>query len=451
MPCVGSDRSMIYCSAALTYVKESGQHSAVHQLSQQRDFIVLAVRTPVKDEESDGPQRKTGQSKLDGLDEEWATEHAHQVSRMLPGGLFVLGVFLITSPELSKEAQNVLRKLVFSVDRTVMKTRLWHYAEDDVTDRVALHFCSVAKKITCRTYDVRDAKCSAKPADWKYQSGVSSSWVPLECTIKVDIHVPLPATSVKQDFQRSLRDGLAKWALQIEKSVFLLNGQVKEEDSELLYGQKKSRGTFPLPSFVVQVLTQIPQSSGERSTAAVQVCTGSTHLQGVLKCRAYIHSNKPKVKDAVQALKRDILNTVSDRCEALFEDLLLDGTLDQKESVKTSHSLPRRVFAPIVGSGVKLCGYMFDDEAAGEIRERFLELLDQDLKEEDFDIAEEINTEKATSDTGDAPRLVTPNIEHQESNKTSTVAFSVQQNLGVVLAAACALLAIAISLHYYIN
>lgn len=424
----------------------------VGQCSQQRDFVVLAVRTPAKDEEGDGPQRKSGQSKLDGIDEEWATEHTRQLSRMLPGGLLVLGVFLITSPELSKEAQNVLRKLVFSVDKTVMKTRLWSYAEDDVTDRVALHFCSATKKITCRTYDVRDARCSAKPADWKYQSGVSSSWVPLECTINVDIHIPSSAASVKQELQRSIQDGLTRWALQIEKSVFLLNGQVKEEGSELLYGQKKSaRGTFQLPSFLVQVLTPYPRSSGDRSTATVQVCTGSTHLQGAVKCRAYIHSNKPKVKDAVQALKRDILNTVSDRCEALFEDLLLDGTLDQKESVKMSHSLPRRVFAPIGGSGVKLCDYIFDDEAAGEIRERFLEISDQDLKEEDLDFAEEINTEKVTSDTGGTLRIDKINAEHQESFKTPTVTFKVQQNLGVVLAAACALLATAISLHYYIN
>lgn len=30
---------------------------------------------------------------------------------MLPGGLLVLGVFIITTPELSKESQNALRKV----------------------------------------------------------------------------------------------------------------------------------------------------------------------------------------------------------------------------------------------------------------------------------------------------------------------------------------------------
>lgn len=34
-----------------------------------------------------------------------------KVSRMLPGGLLVLGVFIIATPELSKDSQNALRRV----------------------------------------------------------------------------------------------------------------------------------------------------------------------------------------------------------------------------------------------------------------------------------------------------------------------------------------------------
>ena len=71
-------------------------------------------------------------------------------------------------------------------------------------------------------------------------------------------------------------------------------------------------------------------NSDHRSTATVQICSGSVNLRGNVKCRAYIHSNRPKVKDAVQAVKRDILNTVADRCEILFEDLLLNEIPEKK-------------------------------------------------------------------------------------------------------------------------
>ena len=36
-------------------------------------------------------------------------------------------------------------------------------------ERVTLHVCSSTKKLTCRSYDVDDAKGAARPAEWKYK------------------------------------------------------------------------------------------------------------------------------------------------------------------------------------------------------------------------------------------------------------------------------------------
>lgn len=41
-----------------------------------------------------------------------------------------------------------------------------------------------------------------------------------------------------------------------------------------------------------------------------------------------------------------------------------------------------------------LSDYKFGDEAAGEIQERFVEMLDQFVQAEDIHIAEEVNTGK---------------------------------------------------------
>ncbi|TFJ95611.1 Protein odr-4-like protein [Platysternon megacephalum] len=132
---------------------------------------------------------------------------------------------------------------------------------------------------------MQDPKSSAKPADWKYQSGLSAFWLSLECTINVNIHIPLSATSVNYELEKNTRNGLTRWAKQIEEGVFLINGQAKDDDADLLEGQVCAS-----------------QSSGHRSTATVQVCSGSINLKGAVKCRAYIHTNKPKVKDAIQVL-----------------------------------------------------------------------------------------------------------------------------------------------------
>ncbi|KAI5168857.1 Protein Odr-4 [Manis pentadactyla] len=319
----------------------------VGQCSSQKDYVILATRTPPKEEQDEN--LKHPKANLNDLDEEWATEHANQVSRMLPGGLLVLGVFIITTLEMGNDFQSTLRRLVFAMEKSMNRKRLWNFTEDDVSERVALHICSSTKKIFCRTYDVRDPKSSAKPADWKYQNGLSTSWLSLECTVHINIHIPLSTTSVSYTLEKNTKNGLIRWAKQIENGVYLINGQVKDEDCDLLEGQKKSsRGNAQVTthSFDVKVLTQLLLNSDHRSTATVQICSGSVNLKGAVKCRAYIHSNKPKVKDAVQAVKRDILNTVADRCEILFEDLLLNEIPEKKVLKKSSISSLTEFLSP---------------------------------------------------------------------------------------------------------
>ncbi|NXF12107.1 ODR4 protein, partial [Smithornis capensis] len=317
-----------------------------------------------------------------------------KVSRMLPGGLLVLGVFMIVTPELSKDGQNALRKLIFSVEKSLSKRRLWKPVEEEVSDRAALQICSATKKVVCRTYDGQDPKSSAKPADWKYQSALSASWLALGCTVNVNIHIPLLATSPNHDLEKNTKNGLNRWSKQIEDSVFLINGQVRDDDTELLEGQKKFRGnTQSSTQFSdVKVLTQLSQGSSHRSTATVQVCSGSINLRGAVKCRAYIHNNRPRVREAIQALKRDIINTLSDRCEILFEDLILNEGPQKKNLEREYHVLPQRLFVPVAGSSVMLSDYKFGDEASGEIQERFAELLDQAVQAEDLHVAEDTST-----------------------------------------------------------
>ncbi|NXC50532.1 ODR4 protein, partial [Penelope pileata] len=228
----------------------------IGQCSPQRDYVIRAVRTPPKEEQKEG---NTCPSKLESIDEEWITAHASQVSRMLPGGLLVLGVFIIATPELSKDSQNALRKLIFSVEKSLTKRRLWKPADEDISDRAALQVCSATKKIVCRTYDVQDPKSSAKPADWKYQSALSASWLSLDCTVNVNIHIPLLATSPNHDLEKNTKNGLNRWSKQIEDSVFLINGQVKDNDADLLEGQKKLKGNTQSSTQIsdVKVLTQL--------------------------------------------------------------------------------------------------------------------------------------------------------------------------------------------------
>uniref|UniRef100_A0A671PD73 Protein odr-4 homolog n=1 Tax=Sinocyclocheilus anshuiensis TaxID=1608454 RepID=A0A671PD73_9TELE len=286
------------------------------QSSPQRDFVVLAVQTPHRESEGQ-PKASRGVSPLDDIDVEWVTEHAKQVSRMLPGGLCILGLFLVTPPELSKDAQNALKRLIFAMDKYIIKGRLWELSEEDVTDRVTLHICFKTKKLVCKTFDVKDPKSSAKPADWKYQTGISSSWPMLTCSVEVDLQIPVTGSS-SDNTDKCMKDGLRRWAKQIEAAYCLINGRQALDDSELISGQVKTL------SFLCHVDSTEQSELDERSSALVQVCSGSMRVRGVVHCRAYIHNNKPKARHAAQAIKRDIINTVCSRVEMFLEDLLIN-------------------------------------------------------------------------------------------------------------------------------
>ncbi|XP_058887715.1 protein odr-4 homolog isoform X6 [Acipenser ruthenus] len=337
----------------------------IGQCSPQRDFVLLAVRTSPKETQSDE------------VDEEWVVEHATQVSRMLPGGLAVLGVFLRAAPELSIQAQNILRRLVFAVEKSITKARLWKLANDEVHDRVALNICSETKKVLCRSFDVKDPKSSAKPADWKYQTGLSASWPVLECNVEVDLQVPVPADFANRELDKC-----------IEK-------------------KKASSQQFVQQPFVVQLLRPSKFKTDDRSTALVQKSSGTVVLKGVVHCKAYIHTNKPKVKDAIQALKRDVLNTVAIRSQMLFEDFYLDPEGYTEKGARTEeYPLPKRVFVPLAGTGVMICDYMFKDEAPKDIQFRIKELLDLDVKEDQLDMLLEI----------DSAIKLAPKTSHPQSN-----------------------------------
>uniref|UniRef100_A0A671N6U6 Protein odr-4 homolog n=1 Tax=Sinocyclocheilus anshuiensis TaxID=1608454 RepID=A0A671N6U6_9TELE len=351
------------------------------QSSPQRDFVVLAVQTPHRESEGQ-PKASRGVSPLDDIDVEWVTEH---VSRMLPGGLCILGLFLVTPPELSKDAQNALKRLIFAMDKYITKGRLWELSEEDVTDQVTLHICSKTKKTVCKTFDVKDPKSSAKPADWKYQTGVSSSWPMVTCSVEVDVQIPVSSDIT----DKCMKDGLRRWAKQIEAAYCLINGRQALDDSELSSGQVK---TSLCHSTVIMVLHFNPSSDtlDERSSALVQVCSGSMKVRGVVYCRAYIHNNKPKARHAAQAIKRDIINTVCSRVEMFLEDLLINEG-SHKGLCSGQQALPRRVFAPMPISGLSVCDYMFPDESTADVAERLKEMLDCETPEENIDTGLEGN------------------------------------------------------------
>ncbi|XP_078074469.1 protein odr-4 homolog isoform X1 [Mustelus asterias] len=399
------------------------------QITPMKTYIIFAARTPLKDQAELPPENP---NEMNASDIEWVSEHARQVSRMLPGGILVLGVFLIRPPKMTKEeAHDIFRKLASGVETVVAKERLWNFTEEETAERVVLQVYADSKKMKVRAYDLQNPQASIKMLDCK-SSSLTAPWQVMEATLNVDVNIPIPVAAEHQFDKDSLK-GLITWAKQIMQSSYLINGHFIEPESILGEGLKKKA-----PAEVQFLTAPVAIADGELG-ALIEDCGSSVTVRGTVRCRAYLHGSKAKVKDAIQALKRDVLNTVFIRCQMVFEEQILNKNVEGDSS---SLKAPHRIFASILPSGVAFCDYGFADEGNKEQEERYKELLDYDLNPAQLDRAEETMLEemgaKGAEDLSKRP-------EEQEIIETGF------KYKGVAAAAGVGVIAVAVSVIYFGN
>ena len=107
-----------------------------------RDFVLALVPFPdwKDDEEGAGGAAARADTALD-VDEDWIVEHATQVSRMLPGGVDVVGTYAFASDAAFKTASAALTSATVEIARAanavgVPATRSHHQRADH---RLVLH------------------------------------------------------------------------------------------------------------------------------------------------------------------------------------------------------------------------------------------------------------------------------------------------------------------------
>jgi len=162
-------------------------------------------------------------------------------------------------------------------------------------------------------------------------------------------------------------------------------------------------------------------------------------FKGAVQCRAYIHS-KATVREAINALKQDIVRSVTARCEIHCEDLLLIEE-EQKDPVVV-HELPRRVFAPLPQADVCVCDYQFHSETAVDSLDAFKELLNLDLTEQDIDTSCEVSPTTST--------LILPEVAEDRLSEFGDIAANPSRNKCIPIAGAIITVVIAAFSYFMI-
>lgn len=425
------------------------------QLSAQKDFVLCLARTPEAAEDEVCEESETGLEEqlpsstkrirkpvhpktLDAADELWVATHAKQVTRMLPGGLDVIGIFAVAPTNMLKDSQAKLRQIVFAAEKLLNKD-MPILPLDTTKERIILQVDSLTSKVTCCSVEVSNAKSTLKPAEWRYSG--PNTWLRLDSAVAVDVTVPIAT----QNFSllKCMQQGILPFCHEIWNSETLINGVVRE-DGELLAPssdakkkKNKDNSASAVDKFHIDFLQPL-QEATSLEVAKVLEMSKVISVRGIIVTRAFVHK-KATVKESIEAMKTDIVRSLVVRCELLREDLELTDEISAVES-RQLHDTPVRVFIPAMG--VQFCDYKFQDEKKEEVLQRIKELTDIEVSADDMEMdCEHPARESDWVAASHSEHSLSSYSQHSELHNKPRLAFVVSLVVSALVASAAAVLA----------
>ena len=358
----------------------------IGQPTHHKDYAVRLICSPepVEDEASEDDeepkQAKKSQKPVSMVDcdERWIATHARQVTRMLPGGLHVMGIFALAPPNMMSSSQAKFRQILYLIHRGVSKGLI---QKDLSTERYLLQICSNTRKFTCKIIDVLDPKNGFRPADWKSQS-TKEKWIKLQTDINIDLKINVPVRQQNQSMLKQIQQGILPYCGNLCKGIMSINGELRDltevldhSTTESKRSKGRDKGQTTQKVYNVDFYTEPISARLDEPEFHESICR--LVIQGVTNGRAFVHS-KSVVSEAKQAMITDIIRSIHSRCELLCEDI---EVIEEEEKVKTGikkelYDTPVRVFGKLPGSNLDFCDYKFQDEKLEEVIDRIEELLD---------------------------------------------------------------------------
>jgi len=457
----------------------------IGQQTAQKDYVVHIARTPdpVEDEaheetidddnDVDGGAKDTGSANklrtpksFTELDDQWVLVHAKQVTRMLPGGLNIVGLFAIASSAVLKEGQTKIRQMMYSVYKQLDKDTSRLSSSSQITERILMQMDTSTKRVTCVSLDTADSKKGTKPAEWKQQSG-GSKWCCLRSTINMDIPIFVPSQKSDLSLLKQIQFGLSEFQSCLDQSMVTINGGLQDGSNVLtprtstkvsrrisassnraslqsslpvnFKGRRQSSTSSPgnaarsrtgsledpwNQDVCIYLPFQVEQKQDEINS---KDCKANISISGTSMVRSFV-STKCTFAEAVEAVKMDVMRSISARCDLLCEEFDV-AELDVASQV---YDPPSRLFVQLPHTSVQFCDYVFQDENFEDVMVRIRELLDIDV----FEIEQ---VERSAANEGNISQPALPKFVDAVLEETAQELRPTRSNSGTFLGIGAAL------------
>ncbi|CAO2205415.1 unnamed protein product [Urochloa humidicola] len=295
------------------------------------------------------------------FDVDWIAEHARQVSRLLLGGMGVIGIYIWAS-EASFKATSpaVLSQVIRAVSQASYGRAF--------TERLLIHISYSPRRLACRICEV--ASGSLRPCDFKYGKLLPSLQT-FRCTYNFEIRL----TSVQAEpFKKVILKAISHLTEEVQNARALIDGDLFSEGINI-----STEGPH-------QVDFLVPFKNAEE--CSLEGVAGLVRFAGSVSALAYL-GPKESISEAISDLKADIITSLRSRLDIILDDAD-DGSatneLDQSPSQKVTqvvfHELrepysflfPRRVLIPWL-SGAYICDYLQQSETTEDAMDRCKEVI----------------------------------------------------------------------------
>lgn len=358
-----------------------------------RGFVFDLIPTPVndggeppcsvaesfRDDKKKGSKGKaTADSSILVIDKDWVAEHARQVSRMLMGGVKVIGIYIWVTDSLFKNSTISLCQTVKGVAEAAS------FLEADLDERLLIHISYSPRRWTCRNcmLTANITSSSLRTCDFK-MGRVLSSLQTFRCMYNFDLRLPIchENASSARTLGNVLQHGISAHAKELDDAKAMVDGTLVAEDEPCT-----SDGLHEVELLLPFIKDASAQGCNRKDVGGVLVFHGSV-------CSfAYLNSKEP-ISQAVADIKGDIITSLRSRLDIVCDETDGDPTLDVgieatnvMSNVPTPHlnlqelrktcslSFPRRVFVPWL-AGTYICDYLQPSETLEVVKEHCVELM----------------------------------------------------------------------------
>ncbi|XP_052896259.1 protein odr-4 homolog [Anopheles moucheti] len=333
-----------------------------------KDYIVHATRITGQDEEESDESQK--------LNATVASQQALDATRMLPGGMYVMGIFVIHPKNVFQE-QTLLAsvkfilmsmKATFDANPLLMGT----CEESEKSEKLVLYYSSSSKTQICKAISLAAENPTVLPCEWKFAERLTT-WHKLNVFFETDDVYPLKQNSVQEmhDTEASLTECARKLKEQLMDAKILFDGAPK-------LGADTVEGVLTMKNqdkFLANVY--LPTSTElTASDAKIEHFEGTLKFDGIVSSQIFIHS-RCTFSEAERFIVADIVRSLMSRIQIHCDSLV--QTEDTTQDKITLNELPRRVYFPVRSQGgfpVQFSDYLFPEESVETPLGRIREILD---------------------------------------------------------------------------